>query len=223
MALVVKAWAARYGPVDKAGNWVVIRCRRPGIFSWLCSWIGIDPTTSLTCSPDRIEHSTASWSGSARTLIPLSSVCSSRYGYKRPLKSAVALLFSGLVVARYASTIPRLWAAIPGVRDIGDPLKASILVFLILSGVWCVCVLAYYLLNRSVLLMFVEQSGDRDAQIEFTPSVIENKKLSAAEARHVCEIVQSLIEAKLKGLSGGHDDRAVEPDVGDAIEQAFKT
>lgn len=55
--------------------------------------------------------------------------------------------------------------------------------------------LLYYFLNRHLMLGFVEDSGAVNG-IVFKRSVIENIDINEDEARHVCRIVQDMIEAK---------------------------
>jgi hypothetical protein len=59
--------------------------------------------------------------------------------------------------------------------------------------------LAYYFLNQTLTLGFIEDSGVPSA-IQFKRSVIENLDIDEGQAKTVCIIVQKLIEAKRKRL-----------------------
>ena len=56
--------------------------------------------------------------------------------------------------------------------------------------------LIYYFLNRTLTLGFVENSGVVIG-IRFKRSVIENVDINQIEAKHVCKLLQDLIEKKI--------------------------
>ena len=90
MALVLKSWSASATP-DAAGVYVNIVGRQAGLISWLLSLMGIDPITSIEIKGDIIHFAQGSLEGTERRVIPISSVCSAYYGYKKPWKEAVAI------------------------------------------------------------------------------------------------------------------------------------
>lgn len=184
MALVIRDWKADSQPVDSDGNYVVISGREEGILAYLLTLMGIDVTTTIKVSAIRVEICTNSVAGFERRLLPLSSMCSTYYGYHKPWHVCVTVaglsLFFGL---------PLLIAAVK------DGLGVAIcgLIFLVfgLGGSFL-----YYILNKRMTLGFVENSGVVSA-IAFKRSVIEAKNIDENDARKVCEIVQHLIEQRV--------------------------
>lgn len=65
--------------------------REEGLFSWLLSLMGIDPTTSIQITDKLVVFSQGSLEGTETRVIPMQSVCSAYYGYKKPWKQALAL------------------------------------------------------------------------------------------------------------------------------------
>ena len=179
MAYVIKSWRAAEQP-DENTHFVTIKGRKEGIISWLLARFEIDPTVTIIVSDTRIEFSETSLSGSTRRLIPLSSVCSSVYGYHKPWKEALGI----------AALMVWIGFLIAG-ADLSGVLFFSIL-FGALLGI------VYFHLNRTLTLGFVEHSGVLSA-IQFKRSVVENQDINEAQSRYVCQIVQALIEARQRG------------------------
>lgn len=182
MAYVIKSWRAAEQPDEKT-HFVTIKGRKEGIISWLLARFGIDPTVTIIVSDTRIEFSETSLSGSTRRLIPLSSVCSSVYGYHKPWKQALGI--AALIV----------WIAIL-IAGADRHFSIGVLFFGILFG--ALFGIVYFHLNRTLTLGFVEHSGVLSA-IQFKRSVVENQDINEAQARYVCQIVQALIEARQRG------------------------
>lgn len=90
MALVIKKWSASSTP-DAAGNYVDILGREGGLISWLLSLLKIDPTTSIQISDNLVLFSQGSLEGTEHRVIPMQSICSAYYGYKKPWKEALVL------------------------------------------------------------------------------------------------------------------------------------
>jgi hypothetical protein len=90
MALVVKKWYASNTPNER-GNYVHLVGREAGLFAWLLSVIGLDPTTEIEIRQDLIIFSAASLSGRTTRVIPMRSLTSAFYGYEKPWKEALAL------------------------------------------------------------------------------------------------------------------------------------
>ena len=104
MALVLKKWYASSSP-NADGNYVHLVGREAGLFAWLLSLLGIDPTTEVEIKDDLIVFSAGSLSGKERRVIPMRSVCSAYYGYEKPWKAALVIglllmpfFFLGLLV-----------------------------------------------------------------------------------------------------------------------------
>lgn len=94
MALVVKEWCASYTP-DASGTYIKLVGREEGLLSWFLALLKIDATTSVEIKENVVLFSQGSLEGSEMRVIPLSSVCSTYYGYKKPWKEAIVL---GLVL-----------------------------------------------------------------------------------------------------------------------------
>lgn len=104
MALVIKKWSASRTP-DANGNYVHLVGREAGLFAWLLSLLGIDPTTEIEIKDKLIVFTQGSLSGKQKRVIPMQSVCSAYYGYIKPWQAAVVLgvllmpfFFIGLLV-----------------------------------------------------------------------------------------------------------------------------
>ena len=90
MALVIKKWYASK-TANQDGNYVHLVGREAGLFAWLLSLVGIDPTTEIEIKEKLIVFTAGSLSGTQKRVIPMQSVCSAYYGYVKPWQMAVAL------------------------------------------------------------------------------------------------------------------------------------
>ena len=178
VTLVITKWHAVNSPGED-GLFVRISGRREGIVSWLLSVLGIDATTTLTVSSNRIEFEETSRSGKLKRLIPLSCVCSTVYGYNKPWKKALAIGFLVFIIGN------ALLASL-----FGEPGFFSIALSLILGGA---CGFLYLFLNKHFTLGFIEDSGVMSA-IQFKRSLIENQDINETQAGYVSQLVQALIE-----------------------------
>jgi hypothetical protein len=97
MALVIKEWKVNES-AHGTDHKVMIKGRQEGIFSFLFSLIGIDPTTTMTVDSHNICYQEGSWAGQRRWVIPLSNVTSGYFGYTKPWKVALALTVAFLPV-----------------------------------------------------------------------------------------------------------------------------
>ncbi len=186
-AYVIKSWRSNNTP-DSDGNYVLIEGRREGLVSWLLSLFKIEPTVMIRVTQDRIEFAEGSLAGNVRRIIPMLGVCSTLYGYQKPWQKAVALL---VVLAWFGGML----GAFVGGGAIGGAGAA-------LGGLAAVVVAAvvaviYYYLNKTLTLGFVENSGVINI-IQFKRSVIEGQQIDEQQAGFVGEIVQFLIETKLR-------------------------
>jgi hypothetical protein len=90
MALVIKTWYVSK-TANQAGNYVHLVGRESGLFAWLLSVIGIDPTTEIEIKRNLIIFTKASLSGQQKRVIPMRSVCSAYYGYEKPWQTALVI------------------------------------------------------------------------------------------------------------------------------------
>lgn len=93
---VIKKWQVNENVSDPKETVIQIEGRAGGFLSWLLSLLKISPTVSLEITGEQIRFSEGSLAGTANRLIPLSSVCSTYYGYVKPWKEALAL---GIILA----------------------------------------------------------------------------------------------------------------------------
>ncbi|MEI6178984.1 MAG: hypothetical protein WCS43_18980 [Verrucomicrobiota bacterium] len=181
--LVIKAWKANNQPVDAEGNYVSITGRQGGLIAWVLSVLGVDPITTFKVSPERVEISRASLSGTDFIMIPILSVCSTHYGYYNPWKPALAVfvVFASMSIA--FSEVSGFGAFILFLVGLG-------LAFLI------------FVLGRALTVGIVEHSGVRHG-IRFKRSVIEGVDINQAQGAYICRIIQFLIESRRSKLGGG--------------------
>jgi len=90
MALVLKKWHASK-TANENGNYVHLIGREAGLLAWLLSLVGIDPTTEVEIREHLIVFTAGSLAGREKRVIPMKSVCSAYYGYKKPWKEALAI------------------------------------------------------------------------------------------------------------------------------------
>ncbi|HEV7402476.1 MAG TPA: hypothetical protein VGO11_06105 [Chthoniobacteraceae bacterium] len=178
--LVIKRWYASNTP-NPTGHYVVIVGRREGLVSWILALVGIDATTSITVSGARIEFEEASLSGRTKRLIPLTSVCSTLYGYAKPWKKALIIMFIVGALVVFGS----------GLFSGQSPGFGSFVLGLLLGfGAGAL----HYVLNRQFTLGFVEDSGVVSS-IRFKRSIVENQEINEVQASYVSEVTQALIES----------------------------
>ena len=94
MSLVIKKWYADTSK-NENGNFVHIVGREAGLLSWLLSLFKIDPTNEVEVKDNLLKFTTSSLAGQEKRLIPMNSITSAYYGYKKPWKMA---LFLGIIL-----------------------------------------------------------------------------------------------------------------------------
>ena len=94
MSLVIKQWYADTNK-NEDGNFVHIVGREAGLLSWLLSLFKIDPTNEVEVKDNLLKFTTSSLAGQEKRLIPMNSITSAYYGYKKPWKMA---LFLGVIL-----------------------------------------------------------------------------------------------------------------------------
>jgi hypothetical protein len=192
-AYVVTTWKANNQPIDDKQNYVHIRGRAMGIVSWFLSLLKISPTVSLEISNARIAISEGSLSGSANRVLPLENVCSTFYGYRKPIREAIALgVFLAIVCFNFfaGSTTQQGYGF--GVRTF----NAGTGTLGALIGVAIAVV--YYIFNKKLTVGFVENSGVINT-IAFKGSMIEGQQVDEQSAKYVAELTQALIDERVTG------------------------
>lgn len=151
---------------DTSQNFIDISGRAAGIFAWLLHKLSISPTVRLAVQVDKVIFQKGSLEGTFSFITPLENICSTIYAYRRPWKEAVVL---GIVVG----AITFFLFAIPGI----------------------LLALLYYALNKTLTIGYTDIGG-RLREIPFKSSVIEGVNLDEAEASRVCELMQTLVDAR---------------------------
>jgi hypothetical protein len=177
MSLVVKSWRADSSKQDEDGNFVAIECRQEGIIGFVMNALGIAPTTNIKVGSERVEFTAASLAGYSRKLIPLQGICTTYYGFRRPIREAILIAMVGVFLG--GSIISSASGA------------AGFIILLVGIGL----AILYYVLNKKLTLDFVENSGVVSG-IQVKRSVIEGKKIEEEDAHRVCQIIQNVIEAR---------------------------
>lgn len=166
MEYVIKEWFVDETP-DSEGVYVRIRGREGGIISFVLSWIGIDPTVTMTVDKGNVRFEKGSWSGFFKRITPMDKLCSGGYGYQKPWKSALVMGLIGIPL------IPLLGLGL----------------LVILGAV------VYYFLNKQLRVEFSEIGG-RSEGIVFKRSVVEGIKVDEADAARVVRILEALMQGK---------------------------
>jgi len=173
-AYVIKSWSAKNQP-DAQGIYVQISARAAGLLSWVLNILGISPTITLAVHADKIVFHKGSLEGSLQFLTPLENTCSTFYGYKKPIKEAVAIGAVGLIILCNAV--------------VGGPVLAFLGIICLAAGIF------YYLLNKTVTIGFTDVGG-RITHINFKRSVIEGQSIDESATKFVCDLIQFLIDAR---------------------------
>ncbi len=179
--LVLKTWSVSNEPSGSNNAYIHINARNAGLMAWFLTLVGVDATTSIVVTNEKVEFKATSLAGTDHRLIPLQNICSTYYGYHKPWKLAI------LIVAFFC------WISI-GIGQ-GGGFFAGLIVALVGLGI---AVLIYFL-NRTLTLGFVEVSGVISS-IRFKRSVIENIDINQEQSRRVCELTEALIDIKQKSF-----------------------
>jgi len=205
-ALVIKQCVVnKHGPV-----YVHIVGRKAGLLSWLFSIFGVDPTTTLDITENRIEMADGSLSGRVVHMIPMSAICNLGAGYSKPVFLLVLAVAALLLAVCYPEPIVTTSSTVCAVAV----MRVILLLVAILLGV------SYYL-KRTFALFFVPSSAV-SAGIGFKRSVIEGVGIDETTAFSIIDIVSGLIEKRsLHGCqSAGTAKTAVQkcPNCGEELE-----
>ncbi len=186
-SLVVQQWHAGNEP-DEAGRFIFIRGRKTGIVAWLLTTLSLDADVALAVMEGRIEFEQSSLSGKEKTMIPLSSISSTEYGYHKPWRSALILFaVTETVISNLLGEISSSHARYG--YDSGSSLP-SLLAGLLAGAIAGVL---FYIYNRKLRLGFREHSNHFNG-IEFKRSFIEGREVSEVQAGYICLLLQTLIE-----------------------------
>ncbi|MAO84411.1 MAG: hypothetical protein CMH50_11100 [Myxococcales bacterium] len=191
-ALVLKKFEVYQQP--HGGEYVVVHGRQPGLFAYLLSLIGIDPTTVFKCSSERIEVSQGSFFGQTKMTIPLAAVTGIQAGFTKS-KSAL-YLFVFFTVLGLAGLFE--WAT-AGDTTYGVPAPSPIpgMFLLFLAAIFG---LAYVL--KKQMSLYVLNGGDKYWGLDFSRSVIEGVKVDIQKVDDTVELINRLVLAQHQQRSG---------------------
>ena len=149
---------------------VKVVARKPGFWSFVLSFMGIDSTFTLMVFRDRLESMEGSLSGRIKTVVPLTALDTYTTGFTKPF---ILLVFAVLFVifALYGS-----FMGLPG---------AVVFILLTLAIVFCVL---FYL--RKCLVLIFTTNGANGIYFLFKRSVIEGVNVDETLAEQIGELVK---------------------------------
>jgi hypothetical protein len=183
-AMVISEWHVANQP-NAQGEFIAIRGRAPGLFSWIMSLLGVERGVRMVATAQHIRFQEGDLGGSSTRIIHLDKVCSTYYGYKKPWAEAFGLLwFAGGLLSTLGATI------------MDSPIGA-ILGF----GVGIAIAALYYALNKRMSIGLVEMSGVVN-QIVFKRSVLEGVNLDENSSSQASDVIQWLMDSARTGSGG---------------------
>jgi len=185
MSYVVTQWKANNEAVDGEGSFVLIKARRAGLLSFILKCLKIEARFALKISCDRVSLSTSSLTSSQERNIPLENVCSTYYGYHRPLWTA---LFGTMFAMALLGFIGWQLGGDNAVLKTNSGLLGAIVALVV--GI------IYYMMNKSLTLGFVEMSGEVNA-VAVSGSLIEGVSVDEKAAAYVITLTQALIDDRV--------------------------
>lgn len=175
-SLVVKKWKIDTSPIDEDNNYFKMEARQAGIIGWLLALFGIDPTTTISLSPDRLDFYSTSLSGKMKTVTHISDLGGVTYAYKKPLWQSVGLF---LLIALGGTAIAN---------------EIDSIVLAITSTLAALAVSLLYFYIKKQLVMIFHAVGGLGAAIVFSPSVIEGQSIDGDSGENVIELTLAFIQ-----------------------------
>ena len=161
--------------------------RAPGLLAFVLTAMGLDPTTTFLCYPDRIEIVEAGMSGRQSLVLPLNKVTGIVGGHSMPL-APLALAGFGFLLA-----VPSVLALVLSLGDAATAIVAAIMgVFFVVVGL-----LAYFL-GRSMTLA-VQNGGDSLHGIRFGQGIIEGVAVNPQRVQQAVEMLNRAVAAAARG------------------------
>ncbi len=128
--------------------------RKSGFVAFLLTVLGLDATTSLRCTRDRVEYRASSLFGETSTTIPLNQVTGIVGGYKKPIELLIAAAISF------------------GISFVFGLITRNGIVFFILGVLIPLVLIIQYLYGKTMNLG-VQNGGDKVYGLEFKKGLIE--------------------------------------------------
>lgn len=193
-ALVLKKWHVSNLESTQENPFVDIVGRKSGILAWVLSLLGVDPTTTFTATNSGVTFHEGSLSGAGLSFIPFENISSLSWGYFKPWKLALVILFLTFITTRLLQAMTGGLFGSPNYREYFEspvgmlqhyipiiPLIVSIIVALL-----------YYFLNRLLTIAVTEMAG-HTYSIRFKRSIIENVDVNAEQAEQVYKVLRVLL------------------------------
>lgn len=158
---------------ENGPTYVRLKGRKSGLVAWLLALIGIDPTTTLEITGDRIDYVEGSLSGKMKHTIPINAVCNLGTGYFKP----VALLVGAIVCVVLSIVITLMGGS-----------SFIVLMLFVAAVTDAIC---YYLGNT--LVVFMLPGSGTGPVIGFKRSVIEGVVIDEKTAYNIVDIVTDLV------------------------------
>ena len=183
-AMVISEWHVANQP-NAQGEFLAIRGRAAGLFSWIMSLLGVERGVRMVATAQRIRFQEGDLGGSATRIIHLDKVCSTYYGYKKPWAEAFAFI---VVLAGPLS-------------GLGMGIMESVIggVFGVIAAIAIAAI--YYALNKRMTIGLVEMSGVIN-QIVFKRSVLEGINLDENSSSQASDVIQWLMDSARTGSGG---------------------
>lgn len=174
-----QALVAREVKINEEGpHYVHLVGRRPGLYSFILSIIGINPITTFDVYEDRIERSEGTLSGRVTHIIPMSAICNLCAGYSKPFALMILAGLFGLIAA---------CCLIMAIAH-----SAMLIVVFILLVLIIVLVVVYYL-KKTMFLHFLPASA-LGASMLLKRSIIEGVNIDENTAYKIVDIVSGLVD-----------------------------
>ena len=183
-AMVISEWHVANQP-NAQGEFIAIRGRAPGLFSWIMSLLGVERGVRMVATAQHIRFQEGDLGGSSTRIIHLDKICSTYYGYKKPWAEAAILIFV------LATPLAGIGAQVMN-SGIGG-------VFGFIAAI--VIAAIYYALNKRMTIGLVEMSGVVN-QIVFKRSVLEGINLDENSSSQASDVIQWLMDSARTGSGG---------------------
>ena len=183
-AMVISEWHVANQP-NAQGEFLAIRGRAAGLFSWIMSLLGVERGVRMVATAQHIRFQEGDLGGSSTRIIHLDKICSTYYGYKKPWAEAFAFI---VVLAGPLS-------------GLGMGIMESVIggVFGVIAAI--VIAAVYYALNKRMSIGLVEMSGVVN-QIVFKRSVLEGINLDENSSAQASDVIQWLMDSARTGSGG---------------------
>ena len=183
---VIKEWHVTK-QANASGNFVQINGRQEGLIAWFLALFNIDPTVRISVSQRNFTLEVRVFYGFLKRVIPLVRVSEIRSSFSFPWFGPVNFVIFALFC---------FFTSLYVLFNNGGAL--FFLFMLLLTVVFLGLAVFIYVHSRSLELGVVG-SGGNPAVIRFKPSFIEGKRIEAAAAEEVSEIIHELIDMRQEG------------------------